>query len=225
MRRAFPIAFALILLASETGAGEVPGAVIALEVEGPPTPGRVPSAAPARFVLLEGGECFVGGTSRLASGRLEKAQVQALMKRAERIRKLPGLGSTVSFGSEWPRSRLLLRKGRALEIVASGDPAAAPAALQPLASLLRDLAAFSHPTLRPYRPASFALRANEGSLPGGCRSWTFDVPPSAVTVSARAVAAEAAAGWPAGAVAASACVNGKRYVVTLRPLVPGERVD
>jgi hypothetical protein len=223
MARRCSTALALVLLAPGARAGEVPGAVIALEVLGPPAPGHVPSASPPRFVLLESGELFVGGTSRLASGRLDKAQVQALLKRVEQVRKLPGLGSTVSFGGEWPRSRLTLRKGRALEIVASGDPAAAPANLEPLASLLRELSAFTHPSLRPHQPASFALRASEGSLPGGCRTWTFDVSPSEVTVSPRTVAAAAAADWPTGGTAAFVCVGAKSYIVTLRPLLPGER--
>jgi hypothetical protein len=218
-------ALVLVLLARGAGAGEVPGTVIALEVLVPPSPGQVPTAAPPRFVLLESGDVFVGGTNRLAAGRLGKDEMRSLLKEVDQLRKLPGLGSTVSFGAEWPRLRLTLRKGRPLEIVVSGDPAAAPASLRPLASLLLDLSAYDHPSLRPHAPASFALRASEGSLPGGCRGWTFDVSATEVTVSARSVAAAAATGWPTGATAASACVGAKSYIVTLRPLLPGERAE
>ena len=42
-------------------------------------------------------------------------------------------------------------------------------------------------------------------------------------VAPRVVKAEAAATWPTGAVAASVCAGDKRYAVTLRPLLPGEK--
>ena len=38
-----------------------------------------------------------------------------------------------------------------------------------------------------------------------------------------AVAAADAIGWPTGALPASVCAGDKRFVVTLRPLLPGER--
>ena len=214
----------LLLVASRAaGAGEIPGSVIVLEVVAPPLPGQVPGAAPPRFVLLASGEVFVGGTSRLATGRLEKPEVRALEKLIEQVRKLPGLGSTVSLGAGPSRYRLVLRKGRSLEILATGDPATAPAPLKPLASLLQDLSAFDHPSLRPFEPASYLLSAREGSLTGGCRPWSFGVSPGEAAVAPRSVPAAAAADWPTGALAASACAGDKRYVVTLRPMVPGER--
>ena len=215
----------LLLLAPALPAvsGEIPGALIVLEVVAPLAPGQVPSAAPPRFVLLSSGEVFVGGTSRLATGRLEKAEIRALENLIEQVRKLPGLGSTVSLGAGPSRYRLLLRKGRSLEILATGDPATAPAPLKPLASLLQYLSAFDHPSLRPFEPASYSLSAREGSLTGGCRPWDFGVSPGEAATAPRSVPAAAAADWPTGALAASACAGDKRYVVTLRPLVPGER--
>ncbi len=213
----------LLLPVLAAGAGEIPGALIVLEAVMALPPGQVPSASPPRFVLLENGEVFVGGTSRLAAGRLEKPEVRALERRIDQVRKLPGLGSTVSLGVGASRYRLLLRKGRSLEILATGDPARAPAPLRPLASLLQDLSAFDHPTLRPYATGSYALSAREGSLTGGCRPWGFSVSPAEAVAASRSVSAAAAGDWPTGAIAASACADDKTYVVTLRPLLPGQR--
>ena len=111
---------------------------------------------------------FVGGTSRLEAGRLEKSEAQALQKRASALRKIPGIGSAISFGGAGDGTlRLLLLEDELLEIVVSGLPpeagpqrrcrgsggtTAVPAPLAPLATLLQDLAA-----LRPPQPA--AVRA------------------------------------------------------------------
>ena len=213
-----PLAYALV-----AGAAEVPGAVVILEVLAPSPPGQVATAAPPRFVLLSSGEFFVGGTSGVATGRLDKPEARALEQRLEQVRKLPGLGSTVSLGPGPARFRLQLRKGRALEILAAGDPATAPASLKALASLIQDLSAFDHPGLHPYEPASYALSAREGSLPGGCRPWAFGISLAQALAAPRSVPAAAALGWPTGAIAASVCADDKRYVVTLQPLLPGER--
>ena len=222
-----PLRFLLCILllahALAAGAGEVPGAVVILEVLAPSPPGQVAAAAPPRFVLLSSGEFFVGGTTGVATGRLDKAEVRALDQRLELVRKLPGLGSTVSLGPGPARLRLQLRKGRALEILAAGDPATAPAALKPLASLIQDLLTFDHPGLHPYEPASYALSAREGSLPGGCRPWTFPVSLAEALTAPRSVPAAAAAGWPTGAIAASVCADDKKYIVTLQPLLPWDR--
>ena len=66
--------------------------------------------------------------------------------------------------------------------------------------------------------------AVEQVLPGGCRPWTLDVPVAELVGAGRALSGEGLARWPAGAPAASVCgPAGKRYAVTFRPLVPGER--
>jgi len=98
------------------------------------------------------------------------------------------------------RYRLQLRKGPT--ITASGGLEQAPPQLQPLVALLGRLAAFHHPSLQPYEPASYALLARVGTLTGGCRAWTLPVPPSDALAGGRALAAEAARGWPTGATAA-----------------------
>jgi hypothetical protein len=212
-------------------AGDVPDAVIVLEAP-PGTPGSDPSSAPPRFVLLKDGQVFVGGTSRVEVGRLEKEETQALRKRAEQARKMPGLASPVTLGGDTSRTlRLRLLEGDPVEILASGDPAVAPSSLAPLATLLADLLRFDHPSLRPYVPASYALNAREMRRPGGCRPWGFAFPIAEALAGPRTVTAAEAVGWPTGAVPASVCADepgpsagaSRRYVITLRPLIPGER--
>lgn len=212
-----------LVLAASARAAEIPDAVVVLYVSSPNAPGQVPEAAPPRFVLLEDGQAFVGGTSHLASARLEKGEIKDIEKQISRIRKLPGLGASVALGPGPARRRLILRKGRPLEIMAVGDPAVAPDALRPLAALLSDLEALNPPDLRPYAPAFYALAAREGTLPGGCRPWGFTVPLPDVLSSPRPVPGSATGEWPTGATPASVCSGDKTYVVTLRPLLPGER--
>lgn len=229
----------LVVLASSLRAapGDLPGALVVLETP-PGTPGSDPSAAPPRFVLLKEGVVFVGGTRRLETGRLAKGEASALQKRCEAVRKLPALasdggrGGAVALGGEPATTfRLRLLDGKPLEVVATGDPAAAAPALAPLGELLAFLLRFDHPSLRPYAPASYALVAREGRLPGGCRAWAFSFPIAEVVAAPRVVPAAEAVGWPTGAMPAAVCVEAsrsspgpaRRYVVTLRPLLPGER--
>jgi hypothetical protein len=215
----------------EARASEIPGAEIVLQA-GPGTPGSDPSAAPPRFVLLRDGQVFVGGTERLEAGRLEKGEAAALQKSAAAVRKLPGISrSPVALGGDATRTlRLWIREGP-VEVVATGDPAEAPPTLAPLASLLSELLAFQHPSLRPYAPASYAMTVREARLVGGCRAWNFAFPIAQAQAGPRSVTAAEASGWPTGAVAASVCADdtgpsvsaSRRYAVTLRPLLPGEQ--
>ena len=204
-------------------AGDIPKAVVVLEGLTVPLPDQVAEAAPPRFVLLEDGQVFVGGTSRLAAGRLAKPEAKAIEARVVAVRQLPGFGATVSLGAGPQRYRLRLRKGGSQDIVVTGDPASPPAGLGPLASLVQDLLRFDHPSLRPYRPPAYAVIAREGKLAGGCRRWTFPDPVADSLFTPGTVPAAAAEGWPTGAVPASVCADDKTYVVALRPLLPGER--
>lgn len=223
MRRMALLALSLSTITSaEPVRAEITGAQLVLEVQPAGAPGRYPEAAPARFVLLEKGQFFVGGSREIASGRLDSAQLKALEARLTRIRKLPGLGSRVALGPGATRYRLLLLGKRPLEIVATGEPRSAPQALEPLGSLLSELQDFDHPSLRFVRADSFLLVAREGPLSGGCRRWSFGFPPSEAA-NGRVVPAAEAADWPQGVYAASACAGQQRFVVTLRPLLPGER--
>jgi len=220
----------LALSATPLAAGETPAASIVLEAPPGPT-GRDPSSAPPRFVLLDDGQVFVGGTSRIEAGRLEKGEAQALRKRAEQVGKLPGLASPVALGGDPSRTlRLRLLDDDPLDLVVTGDPAAAPPSLAPLATLLADLVRFHHSSLRPYTPTSYRMTVREARLPGGCRAWGFAFPLAEALASPRVVSAAEAAGWPTGAVPASVCVDdagpsasaSRRYAITLRPLLPNE---
>jgi hypothetical protein len=234
VRRALAAALYVALAAPPSGA-EIPGAVLVLEA-GSEAPGTDPAAAPPRFVLLKDGQVFVGGTSLVEAGRLEKGEAQVLLKRAAALRKLPAMGSPVSLGGPGDRRlRLLLLEGQPLEVVATGlppeasphirggDPARAPASLAPLATLLEDLARFDHPSLRPYTPTAYAVSAREQRLVGGCRAWSFPFPIAEAVAGPRITSAADAYGWPTGATQASVCADERRYAVTLRPLLPDER--
>jgi hypothetical protein len=211
----------LAAAATAAAAGEVPNALIVLEAD-PATPGSDPAAAPPRFALLKDGQVFVGGTSRLDAGRLEKGEVQALRRGADAVRKAAGKAAALSLGGDDRHIlRLRLPEDEPREITITGDPAAAPPALQAAAGFLGQLLAFDHPSLAPYVPAGYALAAREGRLAGGCRSWRF---PFAIAVAApRLLTVPDAEGWPTGGWPASVCTGDKRYVVTLRPLLPGEQ--
>jgi len=204
-------------------AGEVADAVVTLEALSPLPVDQVVSALPLRFALLENGQVFVGGTSHLLAGRLGKDEVAAIEHRLGDIRKLPGLGGTVALGPDSSGVRLSIRKPKALDLLVKGDPAAAPQTLLPLAALVRDLLRFSHVSLRAYEPSAFALGAREGTLVGGCRPWTLPAVLAEVQSAPQLLPAGAATGWPTGATPALVCSGDKTYVVTLRPLVPGER--
>lgn len=202
--------------------GDVPKAIALLEVAGPMLAGHVPEAAPLRFVLLENGQVYVGGTSGIAVGQLTSSEQKALEKRLTDVRKVPGISSTVALGGGARRLHLVIRKGRPLDITVTGEPADAPAPLRPLAALLDDLSSFDHPSLRPFKPESYALRAREGKLPGGCRPWPYEEPLAGTDFTPRIVSAERVAYWPTGAAPASVCQGDKSWIVTMRPLVPGE---
>jgi hypothetical protein len=219
--RTLALALAAVALGvTEARSGEIPGALVVLETYIEVRPGDSPEAAPPRFVLLQDGQVFVGGSSQVVAGRLTSSETKAIEKRLSTVRRLSGLGSSVNLGPGAARHRLQLRKGRPLEIVATGDPAGAPRALQPLASLIADLGSFDHSDLKPYPPKEYWLTARLGSLPGGCRPWPF---PEPLTEGSRTVPASDYPTWPTGARPASVCAGGKSFVVTLRPLLPGEK--
>jgi hypothetical protein len=211
----------LVILGSEWLAADVPDAVLTLEASTPFAPGQDWGSAPARFVLLEDGQVFVGGSQEVLAGRLEKAEVKALETLVEAVRKMPGLAPVISLGSDEPAFRLRASK-KPLDVRFTGDLAMANPAFRPLTSLLEQLLRFEHPSLRPYAPAAFALRAQEATRPGGCRLWTLD-PTPAEAANGAIVPAAAITSWTPGVYPTSVCAGDKRYEVRLRPLLPGER--
>ena len=223
IQRAATLGLALAVAAAPAGGTEIPGAVLVL-ASAPGTPGSQGEGAPPRFVLLKDGQVFVGGTSILEVGELDKKEASALRRRAEDLTRLAGFCEALSLGGDPARSvRLRLLEGRRFDLTVEGDPASTPPALAPLTALLSHLMSFDHPTLRPFVPASYALGVREGTLPGGCRAWSFSLPLEDVLAGPTVVPVSEAEGWPTGAFPASVCAGGRRYVVTLRPLLPGER--
>ena len=202
--------------------GDIVGARAILDVRPPARSGFVPEALPPRFVLFDDGRVVVGGYAGLATARLERDEQKTLDKRLAQVKRLPGVGASVSFGADQPRYRLRLPKER-IDIVAAGDPDLAPPELRPLATLIRDLAAFDHASLQPLAAEQFRASAREETLPGGCRTWRAEPPVSALAEQPRVLPAGSAAGWPTGGYAASVCEGGRRFSLTLRPLVPGEQ--
>ncbi|HET7746195.1 MAG TPA: hypothetical protein VFM29_02775 [Vicinamibacteria bacterium] len=226
MRRRGVVSALLVAVGGLAGgpvAADVPRATIVLESFRATVPGQVAEAAPPRFVLLEDGTVFVGGAREVWSGRLGSAEAKALEKRVEAMRKITPLSGTVTLGPGPERRRLVLAKGKPADVRVEGATSASPPALTLLAELVRDLEAFHHSSLRPYAPASYALSAREGSLVGGCRAWTRPQKLADAVFAPLVVPADVAEGWPTGASPAHVCVGDKSYVVTLRPLLPGER--
>jgi hypothetical protein len=172
---------------------------------------------------MEDAALYVGGTRDIRVGKLESSEMKDLERRIAEVRKLPLTGAmTIGPGNE--RRHLFLKKGRALDMVLSGDPADPPASLRALAAFVTDLARFQHPSFRPYEPTSYAMSAKEGTLAGGCRPWTLPEPLAESVFAPRIVPAKGHGDWPTGAVPAAVCLeNDKRYVVTFRPLLPNER--
>jgi hypothetical protein len=208
---------------ASSAAAEIPNAAVVLEVLVPVVPGDVPPAAPPRFVLMEDGTVYAGGTRDVRVGKLEPQELKDLERRISEVRKLPLTGvMTIGPGNE--RRRLFLKKGRPLDMLLNGDPADPPASVRALAALVTDLARFQHASLRPYEPTSFAMSAKEGALAGGCRPWTLPEPLAESVFAPRIVPAKGHGDWPTGSVPASVCLeNDKRYIVTFRPLLPNER--
>jgi hypothetical protein len=224
-RRGLALLAVAALASSALAAGEVPAAVVVLEVLTRALPDEVPEAAPPRFALLEDGQVFVGGTSRLLGGRLSGREVKDLERRLAGVRKLPGLAGSVRLGDGERRQRLRMGKvgGRPLALEIVGDPARAAPAQRPLAALIADLERFTHPSLRAYQPASYALSARAGTLRGGCRTWRHRPGVAEGVFAPVSVPAAFVEGWPTGASPASVCAGAERFVVTFRPLLPGER--
>jgi hypothetical protein len=217
--------FVLVLLAAvtSTGAGEIPEATLILEAA-VGVPGSIPAAAPPRFVLMRDRQVFLGGSAAIYVGQLTKDEAKTIERRVDDLRDSGLLAPKVSFGSDAAkRYRLRLLKGGARDVVMDGDPASAPPALQPLASFVSELLRFDHPSLRPFVPGEYAVVAREGVLVGGCRQWLLPVPFASALAGPQRISADEVERWPTGANPASVCHDGQRYVVTLRPLLPGEQ--
>jgi hypothetical protein len=159
----------------------------------------------------------------LQVGTLGEKEIKELEKQVASVRKNAALGGALTLGPGQQRYRLVLRKGRPLEMTISGDPAQATSAMRPLAALVQQLAAFDHPSLRPFAPQAYAVAAREQRLPGGCRPWTGRESVARHVFTPGVEDASLLPDWPSGVAPASVCTGSVAYSVTLRPLVPGER--
>jgi hypothetical protein len=213
------LSVAMLLLATPLVAAPPPDAVVTLWTSGPPAYGEIPEAMPLRFALFEDGRVFVGGTSEIGAGRLDKKEMKAIEKQLERVGKM-GLSGQQAFG---PGDRMFRLSARRIgEIVAKGEPSSAPAKVGTLAQLVETLLRFEHPSLRPFSPPSYAVAARESGLPGGCRSWLLPVALADALKQPQVIPATSAYGWPTGGTPAVVCSADRRYAVTFRPLLPGE---
>jgi len=218
------VALVVALAVPSVRGGEILEAVVVLEgADG--LPDSVPSAAPPRFVLRRDRQVFVGGSEKIYSGLLGKDEAKAIEGRIEALAKSGVLDAPASFGGDSDtRYRLRLPREGERDMVITGDPASAPPALQGLAALVTDLLRFDHPNLRPWAPAEYAVSAREGELAGGCRAWLLALPFDRVLAGPQRIPVADVERWPAGSDPASVCdEDGRRYVVTFRPLLPGEQ--
>jgi hypothetical protein len=224
VRRAPALLAAVALLAVPFArGGEIPEAVVVLEAfDG--LPDGVATAAPPRFVLLRDNRVFVGGSEAIYSGLIERDESRAIERRIEALAKSGLLDAPVAFGGDSTvRYRLRLPRERDRDVAITGAPASAPPALQGVAALVTDLLRFDHPHLRPWTPTEYLVSAREGELVGGCRAWLLALPFERLLEGPQRIPVGEAERWPAGSDPASVCENGRRYVVTFRPLLPGEQ--
>jgi len=224
------VALAAVLVASSggtTAAAPSPGSTIpdaVLVLEAPVTlPGRVPGAGPPRFVMMKGGRVFVGGSEDLYSVVLTRDEQKAIEKRVDALRKAGLLVPSIGFGGDASqRYRLRVLEDHPVDVVMTGDPAAASPATRPLADFVAELLGFDHRDLTLYTPDAYALSAAPGEMVGGCRPWDFSVRLADALAAPQRVAPAETERWPTGSAPAAVCDGGRRYVVTLRPLLPGE---
>lgn len=221
MRSPFFAGVLVLFAAAPALAGEVPDALVTLEVIEPAVPWRVTEAAPMRFALLERGRVYVGGTARLATGVLEGDDRKDLEKLAERVSKQEGISGEVRLGPGETRYRLHFPE-RGVVVLAVGAPEGATGELRRLGELIERLRDFDHHSLVPWTPLEYLLSVSRRDLPGGCRPWNLELDPESLLRRAMVIPVGAAPSWTTGVLPTVACHGGRRYAVTLRPLVPGE---
>jgi hypothetical protein len=209
-----------LVLAAPALAAVPPNTVVALYAAGLPPSGEIADAAPPRFLLLEDGHVFVGGTAAIASARLSGKDLKEINDQLSRVKKLASRPGTITLGPGSQQFRLV-RKGLP-DVLAQGDPARGAGTDRPLGILIDLMLSFENPALRPLVPESYLVSLRPDALPGGCREWRLPMKPAELKNRPAVVPASAVVGWPTGGHPASVCEGDARYTVTLRPLLPGE---
>jgi len=182
---------------------------------------------PPRFVLLTDGSVFVGGRRDVLRGQLTRDEMQTVATNLDGILKAvgpEGVPPQLSLGEGPEIFRFSVLLGSPFRTVISGSlPVETAPPVSPLADLIRGLAAFRHPSLRPFDPPAFAMRVKEQTLPGGCRP-VGSLPPLQNAIASEVVVSEKAVrGFPTGAEMSQICDGARRFRVVFRPIIPGER--
>ena len=191
------------------------------------TPRESFDGVPSRFVLLTDGSVFVGGRREVLKGWLDKGEMQAISTRLDAAMKSLGKAGppqTLVVGEGPAIFRFSVLLGAPIQLVVMGDldPLAGPA-LAPLPDFIRGLAAFRHPSLKPWDPDRFTLIVKERVLRGGCRLAPALGPLASRVANDSAVGEALTHGFPTGSEMSQVCDGLKRYTVVFRPLIPGER--
>lgn len=192
---------------------------------------------PARFLLMTDGHVYVGGRNDLLRGFLDRGEMQEISTRLDAALKALGkskIPETLKAGEGEATLRFSSLLGTQFHIFVMGPldlatpappvPAKGPGIANALLmNLVRRLAGFRHPSLRPFDPPQFLMFAREQTLRGGCRDRGGLPAPATVPESGVVVDALAARGFPTGAALSQVCEGGRRFAVALRPIAPGER--
>lgn len=191
------------------------------------TPRESFDGVPTRFVLLTDGSIFIGGRREVLRGWLDKSEMQSISTRLDLAMKSLGKAGppqTLVVGEGPAIFRFSVLLGTPFQLVVMGNleaPDAPP--LAPLPDFIRRLAAFRHPSLKPWDPDRFTLIVKEKALPGGCRPAPALAPLASKVGNDQVVLETLSRGFPTGPDMAQVCEGLKRYTVVFRPLIPGER--
>ena len=184
-------------------------------------PGHVGASAPVRFVLLENGQIYVGGTSESRSGssrRPSRRPSRSASATCGSCRASAARSRSGRAGARPPDRA----QGAAARHGGDGRFADAPAPLKPLAALLASSRRSTTRACSRWKPRAYALRAREGKLPGGCRPWPFEEPLTGLS-SRRASCPPTSVHTGRRAPRPLRSAPGdKSWIVTFRPLAPDE---
>jgi hypothetical protein len=218
----------MLALAAPAYAALPPNTVVALYVAGLPATGEIADGAPPRFVLLEDGRVFVGGTSTVSSAKLSGKDLKPVNEPLSRARKVGARPGTVTLGPGTQQYRLV-RKGQP-DVLTQGDPARAAGTDRPLGVLIDAMLAFDHPALRPLVPESYLASLRPDALPGGCREWHLPVKPADLKTRPAVVPASSVVGSGVGVRSGSAlhgdaaAAAARRDAIGAKGWIPDESV-